>query len=191
MELGKNLKALRNHKNLSQDELADMVYVSRQTISNWENDKNYPDIHSLLLLANVFDITIDQLLKQDKQQIEEYVKSEDIHSFKQISIVFFILLCASIITPLPLVHFLGLFGFIIWILIYVATLYTAIRADKLKKDLSLNTYKEIIAFMEGKHLDEIDTYREQGKKTYQQAFYVIAIAIITLMINIIILIFIK
>lgn len=191
MELGKNLKALRNHKNLSQDELADMVYVSRQTISNWENDKNYPDIHSLLLLANVFDITIDQLLKQDKQQIEEYVKSEDIHSFKQISIVFFFLLCASIIMPLPLVHFLGLFGFIIWILIYAATFYTAIRADKLKKDLSINTYKEIIAFMEGKHLDEIDTYREQGKKTYQQAFYVIAIAIITLMINIIILIFIK
>ena len=36
--------------NLSQEELAEKIYVTRQTISNWENDKSYPDIHSLLLL---------------------------------------------------------------------------------------------------------------------------------------------
>ena len=48
---------------LSQEALAEKVYVTRQTISNWENGKSYPDIHSLLLLSSVFHVTIDQLIK--------------------------------------------------------------------------------------------------------------------------------
>lgn len=44
---------------LSQDALAEKIYVSRQTISNWENDKNYPDIKSLILLSEVFHISVD------------------------------------------------------------------------------------------------------------------------------------
>ena len=54
MELGKQIKEYRMEANLSQEELADKVYVSRQTISNWENDKNYPDINSLVLMSEVF-----------------------------------------------------------------------------------------------------------------------------------------
>ena len=49
MELGKRLKEYRVKSNMTQDELADKLYVSRQTISSWENDKSYPDIHSLLM----------------------------------------------------------------------------------------------------------------------------------------------
>lgn len=44
--------------NLSQEELAEKIYVTRQTISNWENDKSYPDIHSLLLLSSTFHISL-------------------------------------------------------------------------------------------------------------------------------------
>ena len=44
MELSKQIKKYRTETNLSQEELADKIYVSRQTISNWENEKNYPDI---------------------------------------------------------------------------------------------------------------------------------------------------
>ena len=45
MELGKQIKECRQAAGLSQEELAERVYVSRQTISNWENDKSYPDVH--------------------------------------------------------------------------------------------------------------------------------------------------
>ena len=48
--------------NLSQEELAEKIYVTRQTISNWENDKSYPDIHSLLLLSSTFHISLAELL---------------------------------------------------------------------------------------------------------------------------------
>lgn len=54
MELGKQIKKYRMEAKLSQEELADKVFVSRQTISNWENDKNYPDINSLVLMSEVF-----------------------------------------------------------------------------------------------------------------------------------------
>lgn len=51
IELGKQIKKYRLEAKYSQEELADKVYVSRQTISNWENDKNYPDIKSLVLIS--------------------------------------------------------------------------------------------------------------------------------------------
>ena len=53
MELGKQIRMYRLENKLSQEELADRIYVSRQTISNWENDKNYPDINSLVLLSQL------------------------------------------------------------------------------------------------------------------------------------------
>lgn len=54
MELGKQIKKHRQEVQLSQEKLADRVYVSRQTISNWENDKSYPDVNSLVLLSEIF-----------------------------------------------------------------------------------------------------------------------------------------
>lgn len=65
MELGKQIKKYRQELQLSQEELADHVYVSRQTISNWENDKSYPDVTSLVLLSEIFQISLDKLIKGD------------------------------------------------------------------------------------------------------------------------------
>ena len=66
---------MRREKNLSQEELAEKLYVSRQTISNWERDKTYPDINSLLLMANYFDVSLDHLIKGDvdimKHQVDQ------------------------------------------------------------------------------------------------------------------------
>ena len=62
MEIGKQIRKYRMEAKLSQDELADKVYVTRQTISNWENDRNYPDIRSLVLLGSVFGISLELLI---------------------------------------------------------------------------------------------------------------------------------
>ena len=63
MEIGKQIRKYRTELKLSQDDLADKVYVTRQTISNWENDRNYPDVRSLVLLSNVFGVSLDILIK--------------------------------------------------------------------------------------------------------------------------------
>ena len=52
MELGSHIKTRRAELGISQDELAGRIYVSRQTISSWENDKTYPDVQSLLLVIS-------------------------------------------------------------------------------------------------------------------------------------------
>lgn len=65
MELSKQIKKYRTEANLSQEELADKIYVSRQTISNWENEKKYPDIKSLVLMSEVFQVSLDNLVKRN------------------------------------------------------------------------------------------------------------------------------
>ena len=75
MELERRLAELRKEKNVSQEEIAEKLYVSRQTISNWERGKTYPDINSLLLMANYFDVSLDHLIKGDvdimKHQVDQ------------------------------------------------------------------------------------------------------------------------
>lgn len=53
MEFGQRMKGYRIDAGMNQEELADKIYVSRQTISSWENGKSYPDIHSLLMLISL------------------------------------------------------------------------------------------------------------------------------------------
>ena len=65
MELSKQIKKYRTEANLSQEELADKIYFSRLTISNWENEKNYPDIKSLVLMSEVFQVSLDNLVKRN------------------------------------------------------------------------------------------------------------------------------
>ena len=78
MELGKQIRKYRQEAQLSQDELANRVYVSRQTISNWENDKSYPDVNSLILLSEIFHVSLDILIKGDIDTMKEVIKQEEI-----------------------------------------------------------------------------------------------------------------
>ncbi len=61
---------------ISQDELAGRIYVSRQTISSWENDKTYPDVQSLLLPSQVFGMTIDELVRGEVDTMKETVEKD-------------------------------------------------------------------------------------------------------------------
>ena len=77
MELSIQIKKYRTELHLSQEELAEKVYVTRQTISNWENEKSYPDIHSLLLLSSLFNASLDQLIKGDLEMMRETVSKKN------------------------------------------------------------------------------------------------------------------
>lgn len=76
MNFGENLKRLRKERNLSQEQLSEMLNVSRQAISKWESNKTYPDIENLMLLRNIFNIALDDLLfDENKDKIEDVIKS--------------------------------------------------------------------------------------------------------------------
>lgn len=182
MELGRQIKKYRNELSMSQDTLAERVFVSRQTISNWENDKSYPDVNSLVLLSEVFHTSIDNLIKGDIEIMKQEVRSEDKKQFEKVSQVFAVMLLTMMITPIPLVHFLNYIGIAIWVVFAAATLYVALLVEKKKKQFNIQTYKEIVAFAEGEGLDEIAKAREEGKRPYQKLLLAVAAGAITLVI---------
>lgn len=184
MELGKQIKKYRSEKALSQDALAEKIYVSRQTISNWENDKSYPDVNSLVLLSKVFNVSLDQLIKGDVEKMTEQINnSADRKEYEHLSLAFTVLLLAIIITPIPLVHFLSYVGMIIWIVILEAGIIVAYRVEKKKSKFDMQTYQEIKAFLEGKSLSEIEKNREKGKRLHQKIFLAILSGLIALAVS--------
>lgn len=182
MELSAQIKKYRTERNLSQEELAEKAYVSRQTISNWETGKNCPDVHSLVLLGTIFNVSLDQLIKGDMDMMKQEIKEAEIMEFNRYGNLYTILLFATIISFVPLVVFLKATGIIIYICLFAVTLAVAFKVERLKKNNDIQTYREIVAFMEGKRLDEIDKKVESGKRPYQKILLALCSAALTALI---------
>lgn len=178
MELGSQIKKYRTNMDLSQEELAEKVYVTRQTISNWENNKSYPDIHSLLLLSSLFHVSLDQLIKGDVKIMKEEINKVEIQNFSRDGAIFSLLLVLFIVSAVPLASFLGYYGLAISAVIWTVSMFYGIRLEKIKKKYDVQTYQEIVAFTEGKKLDEIEKARESGKRPYQKVLAPIVCGII-------------
>ena len=176
MELGKQIKKYRQEAQLSQEELAERIYVSRQTISNWENDKSYPDVNSLVLLSETFQVSLDNLIKGDIDIMKEVIQREEVVKMKHYGAVYTILLTATVVSAVPLFMWLDTWAFIPWGIIFAAAMFFAFKVEKVKKDNDVQTYREIVAFSEGKLLDDIQKQREIGKRPYQKILLVIASA---------------
>ena len=68
MNISKQIQYFRKRDNMSQEELAEKLHVSRQSISNWENERNYPDIHNLLMMSILFNVSLDELVKDHERK---------------------------------------------------------------------------------------------------------------------------
>ena len=169
MELGSRIRGHRAELKLSQDELAGRIYVSRQTISSWENDKTYPDVQSLLLLANVFGTTIDELVRGDVDVMKETVE-KDMQLLKRLSyaMIGFIALMALVMVwwvvqmttwdlSLPQTLPTLTLALVLWGI----ALFAAAWAGRIKKEHDLVTYREVLAFWNGESVDR-DT--ERGRR---------------------------
>ena len=78
MEIGKKLKNARMEAGLTQEKAGEETGVSRQTISNWENEKSYPDIISVIALSDLYSVSLDELLKGDQKMTEHLAESTDV-----------------------------------------------------------------------------------------------------------------
>lgn len=185
MELGQRIKMYRNERNLSQEVLADRVYVSRQTISNWENEKSYPDINSLILLSEVFETTIDNLLKGDVEKMKQEINTVEAKKLNFCGLMMLIFIVPAIIMVVPLTKIIGLYALIPFFVLWTCGMIFAIKAEKIKKSNNVQTYKEIIAFTEGKRLDEIKQIEEKAKRPYQKILLALMSAIIAIAICVI------
>ena len=177
MNIGKIIKEQRSLVKLSQEDLAEKVYVSRQTISSWENGKSYPDVHSLLLLANLFEITIDALVKGDVKEMEKIIEQSDIKKMNKY-VIFMAIAVLLTIVGIPIsFYFTSIIGFIICGFLFFIGLYFGTKIEKIKSHYDVQTYQEVIAFTKGETLDEIAKIRESGKRGYQRFLLFVAAGI--------------
>ena len=170
MELSNQIRRLRAERGLSQDALAEAIFVSRQTVSNWETDKTYPDVQSLVLLSQLFNVSLDELIQGDVAVMRR-VMEEDARQMRQLSVaasvllvlsvVFFVALTAAWRDPSP---FGGLTkgtvaGAGVFVPLYAVGMACALAIERIKRRHDLVTYSEIVAFSRGEALDEV---RERG-----------------------------
>lgn len=186
MELGKQIRKYRQEAQLSQEDLSSRVYVSRQTISNWENDKSYPDVSSLVLLSEIFQISLDELIKGDIETMKEVIKKEEIEKMNRYGVIYTLLLIATVVSAVPLFMWLGHWAIIPWGMIFACAMVYAFKIEKVKKGNDVHTYREIVAFSEGKLLDDIQKQREIGKRPYQRFLLVVGCAVISFVVCVLI-----
>lgn len=105
MTLGNKIQEIRKNNNLTQEEFAQKFYVTRQTVSNWENNKNYPDMSSLKMISDTYGISFDELLKKDEQYIQsvDSIKKK-MSSLKKALIILTVLPLILIISFLFVLH---------------------------------------------------------------------------------------
>lgn len=169
MEIGHRIKSYRTQLSMSQDALAERVYVSRQTISSWENDKTYPDVQSLLILSEVFGATIDDLVKGD---VEAMTKTLDTDA-KTMLRLGFVMLAFLLLMILALVWVSVQLivwdwpteqtvpTFVLALVLWGIAMFAAVWAERLKKEHDLVTYQEVLSFMTGK---DVDRATEKGRR---------------------------
>lgn len=71
MDIGSRIKSLRTEQGMSQEQLANQLHVTRQTVSNWENNKNYPDFGTMVEISDLFSVSLDTLIKGDSGYINK------------------------------------------------------------------------------------------------------------------------
>lgn len=118
MEFNEKLQYFRKKSNLTQEELAEKLFVSRTAISKWESGRGMPSISSLKAISEVFNVSIDELLSSEEIiEVAEKEKKENMKSFK--NIIFGIIDLMSIIFL-----FIPLFGKEIDGYIYLVTIFS-------------------------------------------------------------------
>ena len=181
MELGSRIKQYRSTHGWNQDDLAEKIYVTRQTISNWENDKSYPDLQSLLLLGSLFGVSLYQLVKGDIEIMQKAIDQQDIRAVNRNAALMTAFVILAALSAVPLAEWLGWWALVPFGLLFGAALFFALRIEKIKKQYDVQTYREVAAFLEGKTLDEIQQLRESGKRPYQNIIKVLAGAAVGLL----------
>ena len=171
MEFSKTIKRLRTEKGWSQEMLAEHAYVSRQTVSNWETEKSYPDVHSLLILSDIFGVSLDELIKGDVEIMKDTIKNEDVVRLKKVQWLGVVEMFTLMFGVTLLVEYGGEVGIILGCLLAgilsVCIFMNFRELEQIKQDNDIQTYREVLAFLNGETLDDIEKEKELEKRNTQ------------------------
>ncbi|MBO4866219.1 MAG: helix-turn-helix transcriptional regulator [Ruminococcus sp.] len=181
MELSKTIKRLRTEKGWSQETLAEKAYVSRQTISNWETEKNYPDVHSLLILSDLFGVSLDELIKGDVETMKNTIQNKDAATYKRAQWcgVIGLILLMAVVTPIyENFGTVGMvFGSLLAGALSVFTFMSFHKMEAIKSEHDIQTQREILAFINGETLDDIEKAKELEIRKSNRRGMIVALVI--------------
>lgn len=165
MELARRIKEHRERLGMSQTELARAIFVTRQTISNWETDRTYPDVQSLLLLSSLFGVSVDALVREDTQELHAALadQARRLNRFGMVMAAFGIACLAWVIVGVVLDLDLAVIAVPAAVLIAPAAI-AAFCADKLRHDNQLYAYQAVEALLSGEDPDVQNRYNQRVGK---------------------------
>ncbi len=146
VDVGNQIRYYRKENKLSQVELAEKIYVSSQTISNWENERSYPDLHNLIALTSLFNVSLDELVKGDVLKMKNAIDLSNMDKYAKLMILFTVLSAIALGTALKFSD--GWFGLLVPAILWIISFYFALKIERLKKKYDVQTYKEILDYME-------------------------------------------
>lgn len=152
MSLGSKIQQIRKEHGLSQEQFADQFHVTRQTVSNWEHDRNYPDITSLRQISETFGISFDTLLKED----EGYLKRVD-DSVKKVPVLKRLLLAL-----------LGIL--LVVIAAFAVLLHNAFQATEDGARINSDTLVRMTVNLQGSSPSRAITYTAESEKAKPEAY---------------------
>ncbi len=142
MGIGIKIKNARIKANLTQEQVAECLGVSRQTMSNWENEKTYPDIVSVVKMSDLYDISLDHLLKEEKtmsnyvdylEESTNVVRSKNKLSKLIVITTYFVIWAISLIVFWFFTNETDAMGFgimFLWVVLPVTTFVTSLLIGK-------------------------------------------------------------
>ena len=105
-KISKNIKKLRNAQGISQEALAEKLFISRQAVSSWENDRTQPDIEMIGKLAEVFNVSIEELIYGENRKLE--LENEEPKQNNKLLIIIFSVL-GSLFVAIGIIFFIFFF----------------------------------------------------------------------------------
>lgn len=151
MHFGKQLILIRKQHGLSQEKLAKQLYVSRQTISSWENDKTYPDLKSLLILSKIVNKSVDSLVKGDIDQVRYQMRRRKMCWLYITNILCLVLIYLAFIS----LHWLPLsISIVIMVTFTILGVENTLYLIKFSNRNKLHNVHQILNYLNGKHTQE-------------------------------------
>ncbi|MFK7695077.1 helix-turn-helix domain-containing protein [Paenibacillus sp. HJGM_3] len=97
MIFGEKLKTERKKMGWSQDELAERLFVTRQSVSKWENGQNYPSIEIIMKISDLFGLTIDELLRSDEELTKKVIRDSRQLAYPKLKFAFDVLFLVGLV----------------------------------------------------------------------------------------------
>lgn len=168
MEVGNRIREQREAKGISQDELAQKVFVSRQTVSNWERGKTLPDVQSLLLLSNLFDVSVDTLVRGDEETMAKEIENYELERYKikvSVGLSVGLILLGAVMLSIMVAQGIGLESPLYKLALGIVVVggATSFVAERIENRYDIETMREVQAFLQGAEPEQIERERRMPK----------------------------